>query len=219
MNNKTKLISTKLIAIYLICVIIIVVIQVIADKPIIQWGIIIPIIIFMVLVPIMKIFKEFSISKKLLLYISENNFKQVIKISKGAKFLHKNNLTLYEQQICYSLAVFFYENNDVNNFNYYLNKINNKEIIAFKYFWQSLNAYLINNTDDFNKKYELFINNECLYKKWRVAYDEYADILKLISDYTNSNHLNLEKYNYYKNRLTLNILIKIFSNIELENNE
>ena len=102
---------------------------------------------------------------------------------------------------------------------YYINKIKNKKIIAFKYFWQSIYAYNINNIEDFNKKYELFTNNECLYKNWEVAYEEYAEILRLISEYINGHKLNVEKFNYYKNIVTLKIIRKIFVNIELKYNE
>ena len=213
MKNKTKLIV--LITIYLFCVTISLFVQIIIDKPIIHWGIIISVITFMVLIPIIKVIKEFLISKRLMNNISENNYQEVHKISKEAKFLHNNKLSLYEQQICYFLAVFFYENNDPDYFKYYISKITNKKIIAFKYFWKSLIACNINDNEKFNKKYELFIKNKCLYKRWQGAYKEYAEILKLLSDYTNSNALNVEKFNYYKNKVTFKILRELFTRIEV----
>lgn len=188
------------------------------NKTIIHWEFIIPLFIIIILISIFKFIDFLLKSKKIFMLISKDDYNKVLILSKKIKSLHKKNISLYEQRICLSLAVFFYENNDLNNFEYYINKIRNNKIIVFRYFWKAIQAYCINDIVDFNKNYDLFINNVCLDKKWQKGYKEYYEILKIIHEYVDSNNLNIEKFKYYKNRLTLKSFRNIFIDIESKYN-
>ena len=121
----------------------------------IAWGTILPTLLGLVLFAFILGVSLGYQRKKIYELISDKKYDAVIKKMNRIRY---SNIII-NQMLFLNVSVMFLHNNDIDNFYVYINKVNHKNLMALRFFWEAVKYLKENDRENAEKVYALFLDS------------------------------------------------------------